>query len=70
MWVQQLGFLDTAAQQHLPEKDTYPAELMTIDSVYGKVSYLMPPLRFSNLQLPPSMMLMPYGADVPEWRHV
>jgi hypothetical protein len=70
MWVQELGFLDTAAQQHLPEKDTYPAELMTIDSVYGKVSYLRPPLRFSNLQLPPSTMLMPYGADAPEWRPV
>lgn len=70
MWVQELGFLDTAAQQHLPEKDTYPAELMTIDSVYGKVSYLRPPLKFSNLQLPPSTMLMPYGADAPELRQV
>jgi crotonobetainyl-CoA:carnitine CoA-transferase CaiB-like acyl-CoA transferase len=40
------------------------------DSVYGKVSYLRPPLKFSNLQLPPSTMLMPYGADVPEWRQV
>jgi hypothetical protein len=47
-----------------------PAELMTIDSVYGKVSCLRPPLKFSNLQLPLSTMLMPYGADVPEWRQV
>jgi hypothetical protein len=25
MWVQELGFLETAAQASLPEKDSYPA---------------------------------------------
>jgi crotonobetainyl-CoA:carnitine CoA-transferase CaiB-like acyl-CoA transferase len=68
MWVQELGFLETAAQASLPEKDTYPAKVTSIDSVYGKLSFLAPPLSFSNLVLPKKSNLTPYGADTPEWR--
>jgi hypothetical protein len=39
----------------------------SIDSVYGKVSFLAPPLAFSNLVLPNASRLSPYGADAPEW---
>jgi hypothetical protein len=65
--VQELGFLETTAQVSLPEKDTYPAKMTSIDSVYGKLSFLAPPLTFSNLALPNELSLKPYGADVPEW---
>jgi crotonobetainyl-CoA:carnitine CoA-transferase CaiB-like acyl-CoA transferase len=68
MWVQELGFLETAAQASLPEKDSYPARMTSIDSVYGKLSFLAPPLVFSNLVLPNESSLTPYGADAPEWR--
>jgi hypothetical protein len=68
MWVQELGFLETAAQESLPEKDIYPAKMTSIDSVYGKLSFLAPPLAFSNLDLPDESSLTPYAADVPEWR--
>ena len=39
MWVQELGILETAAQTSLPEKDTYPAKMISIGSVYGKLSF-------------------------------
>jgi crotonobetainyl-CoA:carnitine CoA-transferase CaiB-like acyl-CoA transferase len=68
MWVQELGFLDTAAQTSIPANDTYPVKMTSIDSVYGKLSFPAPPLVFSNLVLPNDMSLMPYGADAPEWR--
>lgn len=67
MWVQELGFLETTRQASLPERDSYPARMTSIDSVYGKVSFLAPPLTFSNLALPNASRLSPYGADVPEW---
>jgi crotonobetainyl-CoA:carnitine CoA-transferase CaiB-like acyl-CoA transferase len=68
MWVQELGFLETTGQASLPEKDIYPAKLTSIDSVYGKISFLAPPLAFSNLVLPHELSLSPYGADAPEWQ--
>ncbi|MGA9169290.1 MAG: CoA transferase [Nitrososphaeraceae archaeon] len=68
MWVQELGFLETAAQASLPEKDSYPTKMASIDSVYGKVSFLAPPLVFTNLALPDESSLTPYGADAPEWQ--
>ena len=40
MWAQDLGFLETATQASLPEKDSYPAKMTSIDSVYGKLSFL------------------------------
>ena len=67
MWTQDLGFLETAAQASLPEKDSYPAKMTSIDSVYGKLSFLAHPLTFSNLVLPDHPSLTPYGADAPEW---
>jgi len=67
MWVQELGFLETATQASLPEGDSYPAKMTSIDSVYGKVSFHAPPLTFSNLTLPDASRLVPYGADAPEW---
>lgn len=68
MWVQELGFLDTAAQTSISANDTYPVKMTSIDSVYGKLSFPTPPLVFSNLVLPNDVNLMPYGADVPEWQ--
>ena len=68
MWVQELGFLDTAAQTDIPTNDAYPVKMTTIDSVYGKLSFPAPPLLFSNLALSNDASLMPYGADTPQWR--
>ena len=67
MWVQELGFLDTAAQTSIPEKDIYPVKMTSIDSVYGKIAFPAQPLVFSNLVLPYESTLTPYGADAPEW---
>ena len=67
MWVQELGFLETATQKFLPERDTYAAKKMSIDSVYGEVCFLAPPLAFSNLTLPDASRLVPYGAEAPAW---
>jgi hypothetical protein len=69
MWVQELGFNDTAAQTFIPANDTYPVKMTSIDSVFGKLSFLAPPLVFSNLVLPNDASLMPYGADEPHWRN-
>jgi hypothetical protein len=71
MWVQELGFLETAAQASLPEKDVYPAKMISVDSAYGKLSFVAPPLTFSNLALPAEsnlLSLLPYGAYAPEWQ--
>lgn len=68
MWVQELGFLYTAAHTSIPASDTYPVKMTSIDSVYGKLSFPAPPLVFSNLVLPNDVSLMPYGADEPQWR--
>lgn len=67
MWVQELGFLDTASQGHLPKTDLYPTKTTTIDSVYGPVSYLAAPLTFSDLPMPETKMLVPYGASPANW---
>ena len=68
MWVQELGFLDTAAQTSISANDTYPVKMTSVDSVYGKLSFPAPPLVFSNLVLPNGAILVPYGADEPQWR--
>ena len=68
MWVQELGFLDTSLQSHLPEMDNYPAKRVSFDSVYGKISNLKPPLTFSNMDLPDATSLFPYGSANPEWK--
>ena len=68
MWVQELGLLETTEQASVPEKDNYPAKSASIDSVYGKISFLAQPLAFSNLALPHDLSLMPYGAHAPEWK--
>ena len=63
MWVQELGLLDVAAQGEVPETDSYPAETVSIDTAYGAVTSLAPPLTFTNLTLPTTDRLVPYGAD-------
>jgi crotonobetainyl-CoA:carnitine CoA-transferase CaiB-like acyl-CoA transferase len=70
MWVQELGFLDTSQQGGLPAKDVYPSRTTTLDSVYGQLSFLAPPLIFSNLTLPDTTLMVPYGASEPVWRTV
>ena len=68
MWVQELGLLDIDLQKDLPATDSYPAKLQTMDSVYGKIANLRPPLAFSNFQLPSVTHLEPYGASPATWR--
>jgi crotonobetainyl-CoA:carnitine CoA-transferase CaiB-like acyl-CoA transferase len=67
MWVQELGFLSVDQQADVPTKDEYASKLSTVDSVYGPLSFLAPPLRFSNLVLPVVASLEPYGASPPQW---
>jgi crotonobetainyl-CoA:carnitine CoA-transferase CaiB-like acyl-CoA transferase len=67
MWVQELGFLPLDQQAGIPKKDEYPSKLSTLDSVYGPLSFLAPPLRFSNLKLPAVTFIEPYGASPPRW---
>jgi hypothetical protein len=67
MWVQEFGFLPLDQQADIPTKDEYPSKLSTLDSVYGPLSFLAPPLRFSNLKLPVATFLKPYGASHPQW---
>jgi hypothetical protein len=68
MWVQERGFLDTAEQTSIPANDTYSVKMTSVDSVFGKLSFLAPPLVFSNMILPNDASLIPYGADEPQWR--
>ncbi|MGB6456143.1 MAG: CoA transferase [Streptosporangiaceae bacterium] len=67
MWVQELGLLDVGAQGEVPATDTYPAETFSIDTSYGAVTSLAPPLTFTNLTLPTAERLVPYGADPASW---
>jgi crotonobetainyl-CoA:carnitine CoA-transferase CaiB-like acyl-CoA transferase len=66
-WVQELGLLDVDAQGDLPETDSYPAKTVSMDTTYGAVTSLAPPLTFTNLTLPTSERLVPYGADTASW---
>jgi crotonobetainyl-CoA:carnitine CoA-transferase CaiB-like acyl-CoA transferase len=67
MWVQELGFLPPDQQAEIPAEDEYPSKLSTLDSVYGPLSFLAPPIHFSNLKLPVATSLEPYGASPPQW---
>ena len=68
MWVQELGYLDTTQQDGLPATDNYPPNLATFNSVYGEISNLRPPLKFSNINLPEATHLEPYGSSNPVWK--
>jgi len=67
MWVQELGLLDVGEQGELPEVDSYPARTVSIDTTYGAVSFLAPPLAFTDLILPSAERVVPYGADAASW---
>ncbi len=67
MWVQELGLLDVAAQSDVPETDAYPAATVSINTPYGPVTSLAPPLTFTSLTLPVTDRLVPYGADPASW---
>jgi hypothetical protein len=67
MWVQELGFLETATQKSLPERDTHPANEDVHRFSLWKGFFLAPPIAFSNLTLPDASRLVPYGAEAPEW---
>jgi len=67
MWVQELGVLDITGQGDLPDTDSYPATTASIDTAYGTVTSLAPPLTFSNLTLPTTNRLVAYGADAASW---
>ena len=67
MWVEELGLLDVAAQGDVPETDSYPAKTVSIETAYGAVTSLAPPLTFTNLTLSSTDRLVPYGADSASW---
>ena len=68
MWVEELGLLPLNEQVDVPSNDIYPAKLNTIDTVYGPLSFLAAPLRFSGLELPSTTFLEPFGASAPVWQ--
>jgi len=68
MWVEELGLLPLNEQVNVPSNDIYPAKLNTIDTVYGPLSFLAAPLRFSGLELPSTTFLEPFGASAPVWQ--
>jgi hypothetical protein len=39
-----------------------------MDSIYGPLSFLAPPLKFTNLDIPQFDTIEPYGASSPEWQ--
>ncbi len=67
MWVEELGLLSLEEQTNVPSEDKFPPRLSTIDTVYGPLSFLSSPLRFSGLCLPRATHLEPYGASEPKW---
>ena len=67
MWVQELGLLDHAAVEGLPDADIYPYRSETATTSFGSVETLANPIRFSALQLAHNRRLVPYGADPPQW---
>ncbi|MGN6795124.1 MAG: CoA transferase [Streptosporangiaceae bacterium] len=67
MWVQELGLLEVETQGDVPETDSYPAQTVSINTAYGAVTLLAPPLTFTDLTLPSTDRLMPYGADPAAW---
>jgi len=67
MWVQELGLLNTELQDRLAATDTYPFTTSQISTVYGPITHLAPPVRFSELVLPEITQLTPYGSDAARW---
>jgi crotonobetainyl-CoA:carnitine CoA-transferase CaiB-like acyl-CoA transferase len=67
MWVQEMGLLDVSVQGELPSNDNYPAKLVAIQTPYGSVAGLQPPLQFSAMKLPAAEKLEPYGASAATW---
>lgn len=67
MWVQDFGLVDVGDVTGLPKTDTYPAQTISVDTAYGPVANLAPPVTFSNLILPGTDRLVPYGSDPPTW---
>lgn len=67
MWVQEMGLLDVSVQDGLPSHDNYLAKLVAIQTAYGSVAGLQPPLHFSAMRLPAAEMLEPYGASPATW---
>jgi len=67
MWVQELGLLDRAAVEALPEADVYPYRSETAATSFGPLETLASPVNFSALQLPHNERLVPYGADPAQW---
>lgn len=51
-WIRELGLIDVAAQGEVPETGSCPAETVSIDTAYGAVTLLAPPLTLTNPTLP------------------
>jgi hypothetical protein len=63
--------LDRSRSEELPDfrgRQLRPSAINAASTgSHGKVSFLAPPLAFSNLTLPAASTLVPYGAEAPEW---
>ena len=68
MWVQDFGYLEAEQIAGQPEKDIHPVKRKQMDSVYGVLDFLAPPLRFTTMPLPITDYIEPYGASDPSWK--
>jgi crotonobetainyl-CoA:carnitine CoA-transferase CaiB-like acyl-CoA transferase len=68
MWVQELGLLDEELLTNAPERDVHPARTVSFATDYGTLTNLAPPLAFTDLPMPSTERLVPYGADPAAWR--
>jgi hypothetical protein len=66
-WIRELGLIDVAAQGEVPETGSCPAETVSIDTAYGAVTLLAPPLTLTNPTPPTADRRPPYGSGQPKW---
>ncbi|QDQ28165.1 acyl-CoA hydratase [Chitinimonas arctica] len=67
MWVQDLGGVEQAQWSAAPGSDTYPANLTSAQTAFGKLTYLAPAVRFSTLPKVDLLPVAPYGAHAASW---
>lgn len=70
MWVQNMGYIAADHYGDMPEKDEYPVNLHSFDTVCGKVTELAPAVNFDHMPRKNLTMLQPFGADAADWNQV
>ncbi|MBK8223687.1 MAG: CoA transferase [Candidatus Obscuribacter sp.] len=69
MWVQDMGYIEKSAYGAQREKDTYPANLVDVQSPFGTITELAPAVQFEHSPLVDILPVRPFGADKPVfWR--